>query len=128
MATSSSPGLPGHLTRLRSRRNPPASPGLTNAWWARTIYNVYSLARRGGERGRPLSIKHASLGLPADGPLDGYGLKAAYEAELVPGAALNIGQVYPALDKLQADGLVTVDVVPQEDRPDRKVYTLTEAG
>src|SRR5262249_26887329 len=23
---------------------------------------------------------------------------------------------------------VTVDVVPQEDRPDRKVYTLTEAG
>jgi DNA-binding PadR family transcriptional regulator len=75
-----------------------------------------------------LSIKHAILGLLTDGPLHGYGLKAAYEGELVPGAALNIGQVYPALDKLQADGHVTVEVVSQSERPDRKVYTLTEAG
>lgn len=75
-----------------------------------------------------MSIKHAILGLLADGPLHGYGLKAAYEESLVPGAALNIGQVYPALDKLQADGQVTVEVVTQQERPDRKVYTLTDAG
>jgi len=75
-----------------------------------------------------VSIKHAILGLLADGPLHGYGLKAAYEGELVPGASLNIGQVYPALDRLQADGHVTVEVVSQTERPDRKVYTLTEAG
>jgi DNA-binding PadR family transcriptional regulator len=60
--------------------------------------------------------------------LHGYGLKAAYEGDLVPGAALNIGQVYPALDKLQAEGHVTAEVVSQSGRPDRKVYTLTDAG
>jgi DNA-binding PadR family transcriptional regulator len=75
-----------------------------------------------------LSIKHAILGLLAEGPLHGYGLKAAYEEQLVPGATLNIGQVYPALEKLQQDGHVTAEVVPQSERPDRKVYTLTEAG
>jgi DNA-binding PadR family transcriptional regulator len=75
-----------------------------------------------------LSIKHAILGLLAEGPLHGYGLKAAYEAELVPGSTLNIGQVYPALDRLQADGHVTVEVVSQSERPDRKVYTITDAG
>jgi DNA-binding PadR family transcriptional regulator len=76
-----------------------------------------------------LSIKHAILGLLADGgPLHGYGLKSAYEEELVPGAALNIGQVYPALDKLQEEGHVTVEVVSQSERPDRKVYTITDKG
>jgi DNA-binding PadR family transcriptional regulator len=75
-----------------------------------------------------VSVKHAILGLLIDGPLHGYGLKAAYEKELVPGAVLNIGQVYQALDKLEPYGLVTVEVVPQSERPDRKVYTLTPAG
>lgn len=75
-----------------------------------------------------MSIKHAILGLLADGPLHGYGLKAAYEKELVPGAVLNIGQVYQALDKLDPEGHVTVEVVPQSERPDRKVYTLTPSG
>lgn len=75
-----------------------------------------------------MSIKHAILGLLSGGPLHGYGLKAAYEEHLVPGATLNIGQVYPALEKLQNDGQVTVEVVAQSERPDRKVYTLTDAG
>jgi DNA-binding PadR family transcriptional regulator len=75
-----------------------------------------------------LSIKHAILGLLTSGPQHGYALKAAYEGQLVPGATLNIGQVYPALEKLQQDGQVTVEVVAQSERPDRKVYTITESG
>lgn len=75
-----------------------------------------------------MSIKYAILGLLVDGPLHGYGLKAAYEKELVPGSVVNIGQVYQALDKLESERLVTVEVVPQTERPDRKVYTLTESG
>ena len=75
-----------------------------------------------------MSIRHAILGLLSAGPLHGYGLKAAYEEHLVPGASLNIGQVYPALERLLQDGLVTGEVVPQSERPDRRVYTITEAG
>ena len=72
-----------------------------------------------------MSIEHAILGLLTAGPLHGYGLKAAYEEQLVPGASLNIGQVYPALEKLRQDGLVTAEVAA---RADRRVYALTEAG
>jgi DNA-binding PadR family transcriptional regulator len=75
-----------------------------------------------------VSIKHAILGLLAGGPLHGYDLKAAYEADLVPEAQLNFGQVYTTLDRLHRDGLVTPEVVAQAERPDRKVYTLTDKG
>src|SRR5262245_52059710 len=77
-----------------------------------------------GERRTRVSVKHAMLGLLLDGPLHGYGLRSAYGKDLVPGAALNIGQVYQALDKLEADGFVTAEVVPQPANPDRRVYTL----
>jgi DNA-binding PadR family transcriptional regulator len=64
----------------------------------------------------------------AGGPLHGYDLKAAYEGELVPESSLNFGQVYTNLDRLHRDGLVSEQVVVQSERPDRKVYSLTEAG
>lgn len=75
-----------------------------------------------------MSLKHAILGLLLDGPLHGYGLKGLYEKELVPGSTVNIGQIYQALDKLEAEGLVRSEVVPQAERPDRKDYTLQEKG
>jgi PadR family transcriptional regulator AphA len=40
----------------------------------------------------------------------------------------SFGSVYPALHSLLRDGLVTVEVIPNKDRPARKVYTITEAG
>lgn len=75
-----------------------------------------------------MSIKHALLGLLADGPLHGYELKAAYETELAPRSALNYGQVYPTLDRLERDDLVAHQVVTQADRPDKKVFALTRKG
>jgi DNA-binding PadR family transcriptional regulator len=75
-----------------------------------------------------LSIKHALLGLLANGPLHGYDLKSAYEQELVPESHLNYGQVYTTLERLSRDGLVTHDVVRQSERPDKKVYELTREG
>lgn len=75
-----------------------------------------------------MSIKYALLGLLAERPLHGYELKAAYEAELSPGTQLNFGQVYTTLERLARDGLVEHQVVSQAERPDKKVYALTEAG
>ncbi len=80
------------------------------------------------ERRSELSFKHAILGLLADGPRHGYELRALYEDQLVPSAKLNFGQVYPTLDRLQRDGWVEHDVVSQRERPDKKVYGLTEEG
>jgi DNA-binding PadR family transcriptional regulator len=68
------------------------------------------------------------LGLLARGPLHGYELKAAFETEIVPRSTLNFGQVYSSLDRLEREGLVAHEVVSQEERPDKKVFHLTDAG
>ena len=73
-------------------------------------------------------MKYAILGLLSEGPRHGYELKGLYDEALVPSAKLNFGQVYPTLDRLRRDGCVEQDVVSQDDRPDRKVYSLTEHG
>ena len=39
-----------------------------------------------------------------------------------------MGQVYTTLDRLQRDGLVRHRLVSQAERPDKKVYELTEPG
>jgi PadR family transcriptional regulator AphA len=40
----------------------------------------------------------------------------------------SFGSLYPALHALLEDGLVAVEVQPQPGKPDRKIYTITEAG
>ncbi|MAG58288.1 MAG: PadR family transcriptional regulator [Planctomycetes bacterium] len=75
-----------------------------------------------------MSVRHAILGLLAEGPLHGYELRSAYENELVPQSRLNAGQVYATLDRLLRDGLVHHEVVAQNDRPDKKVFALTAQG
>ena len=73
-------------------------------------------------------LKYALLGLLAQRPRHGYELKAAFE-ELLGGTwPLNIGQVYTTMGRLERDGLVRCEVVEQDPRPDRKVYSLTETG
>jgi len=75
-----------------------------------------------------MSIKHALMGLLVAGPQHGYELKASLENELVPLSPLNFGQVYSTLDRLERDGLVTHQLVSQEERPDKKVFSLTANG
>jgi DNA-binding PadR family transcriptional regulator len=41
---------------------------------------------------------------------------------------LNVGQVYTTLDRLSRDQFVTYEVVNQSERPDKKVYALTDVG
>ena len=75
-----------------------------------------------------MSIKHAILGLLAEAPGHGYDLRAAFETQLAPQSRLNYGQVYTTLVRLQRDGLVANEVVSQTERPDKKVYTVTDRG
>jgi DNA-binding PadR family transcriptional regulator len=73
-------------------------------------------------------LKFIVLALLGRRPQHGYDLRTAFE-ELLGGTwLLNIGQVYTTLSRLEQDGLVIAEVVPQELLPDRKVYSLTELG
>ncbi len=40
----------------------------------------------------------------------------------------SFGSLYPALHALLEAGLVTVEVVPQQDKPPRKIYTISGTG
>ena len=75
-----------------------------------------------------MSIRNALLGLLSEGPLHGYELRAAYKNSLVPRSKLNAGQVYTTLERLRGNGLVEPTVVGQTQKPDKKVYALTDAG
>jgi DNA-binding PadR family transcriptional regulator len=73
------------------------------------------------------------LALLAKEPSHGYELRARLRHALGPlGEALNAGQVYVTLTRLEKAGLVTADrssgSTGAADRADRKVYELTPAG
>jgi DNA-binding PadR family transcriptional regulator len=40
----------------------------------------------------------------------------------------SFGSIYPILRSLRQDGLVTMEEVPRQGKPDRKIYTITETG
>jgi DNA-binding PadR family transcriptional regulator len=74
-------------------------------------------------------VQEVLLALLAGDPSHGYQLRARLQLALGPLAeALNAGQVYVTLNRLEKAGLVTSERVGQADRPDRKVYELTPAG
>src|SRR5262245_25423796 len=74
-------------------------------------------------------VQEVLLALLAAEASHGYQLRARLELALGPLAeALNRGQVYVTLSRLEKAGLVASERVGQSDRPDRKVYELTAAG
>ena len=70
------------------------------------------------------------LALLAKEPSHGYELRARLRGALGPlGEAMNDGQIYVILGRLEKAGLVVSEQsAGLPDRPDRKVYALTPAG
>lgn len=74
-------------------------------------------------------VQEVVLALLAKERSHGYQLRARLQLALGPLAdALNAGQVYVTLGRLEKAGLVTSERVGQADRRDRKVYELTPDG
>lgn len=74
-------------------------------------------------------LGYALLSLLARATLSGYDLAREMRK---PHAFFfgqgHVSQIYPELARLDAAGLVTVRIVEQQSRPDKKVYALSEAG
>lgn len=75
-----------------------------------------------------MSLDYAILGFLNYGASSGYDLKKAFDASIKHFWSANQSQIYRTLSRLSEDGWVAMDVVEQDDRPDRKVYHITEAG
>jgi len=75
-----------------------------------------------------MDVKTVCLGMLTDGEASGYDLKKEFESSFSHFFAAGYGSIYPALNSLAKDGLVDCEHIPQEGKPDRKVYRITESG
>lgn len=75
-----------------------------------------------------MSLDHAILGFLNYKPLSGYDLKSSFDMSVRHFWPADQSQIYRTLSKLTEHGYAEVEVVEQDDRPDRKVYHITDAG
>lgn len=75
-----------------------------------------------------MNLRFFILGLLAQRSMSGYDVKGYLKNLSWLIGSPSAGSIYPALRTLLQDEWVTVDVELREDRPPRKVYTITEAG
>lgn len=76
-----------------------------------------------------MSLTHAILGILHEQPMTGYDLKIQhFDQSIAHFWPADQAQIYRTLDKMAADGWVESQLEIQDNRPNRKVYTITDAG
>ncbi len=76
-----------------------------------------------------MDVRTICLGILTRGDATGYEIKKLFEEDGYQHfVEASFGSIYPALSRLTEEGLVSVRAEAQEKRPDRKVYSITEAG
>ena len=75
-----------------------------------------------------MSLKHAVLGFLSIAPMSGYDLRKHMEESVAHFWPADQAQIYRTLGHLAADGLVSVETIPQEGKPDRREHSITDAG
>ncbi|MCC3373427.1 PadR family transcriptional regulator [Cohnella sp. REN36] len=68
------------------------------------------------------------LGLLHRRPLTGYEIKNTFERPLSFFFDAGFGTIYPTLAKLESLGYILKESVEQDNRPNKNVYAITEAG
>jgi DNA-binding PadR family transcriptional regulator len=74
------------------------------------------------------TLGYAILGLLSREELSGYDLTSRMKARVGFFWEAGHSQIYPELARLEERGLVTHHVVEQRDRPDKKVFEITDEG
>jgi PadR family transcriptional regulator, regulatory protein AphA len=75
-----------------------------------------------------MSLEFAILGFLNYHPYTGYDLKKIFDNSVQHFWHADQSQIYRSLARLTEQGHVQMEKIPQEDRPDRKVYTITAPG
>lgn len=76
-----------------------------------------------------MDVKTVCLGVLTLGDASGYEIRKSFEdGPFRYFTDAGFGSIYPALNRLRRDGLVTCEEHAQDGRPDKKVYSITAAG
>jgi PadR family transcriptional regulator, regulatory protein AphA len=75
-----------------------------------------------------MSLDYAILGFLNYLPLSGYDLKKMFDTSVQHFWPADQSQIYRTLARLTEQGFVDMEVIHQEEHPDRKVYSITQSG
>ncbi len=75
-----------------------------------------------------MDVRTLCLGVLSLGDASGYEIKKRLEDVFSHFYDASFGSIYPALNRLQKEGLVHCETETQAKRPDKKVYSLTVDG
>ncbi|UOX92066.1 PadR family transcriptional regulator [Amycolatopsis sp. FBCC-B4732] len=75
-----------------------------------------------------MALRHALMAALLEGEASGYDLAKGFDASVANFWAATPQQLYRELDRMATGGLVAARLVHQERRPDKRLFSLTEAG
>jgi DNA-binding PadR family transcriptional regulator len=75
-----------------------------------------------------VALRDAVLAALLDGESSGYDLAKRFDASVANFWMATPQQLYRELDRLAEDGLIQARVVHQDRRPNKRMYSLTDAG
>jgi DNA-binding PadR family transcriptional regulator len=75
-----------------------------------------------------MSLRHAVMAALLEGEASGYDLAKAFDASVANFWMATPQQLYRELERMQVEGLVRARIVQQERRPNKRLFSLTEAG
>ncbi|MCK5826880.1 PadR family transcriptional regulator [Candidatus Bipolaricaulota bacterium] len=75
-----------------------------------------------------MSLNYAILGFLRYGPRTGYDLKKVFDVSVSHFWPAQQSQIYQSLGKLTENGFVECEIIPQTDRPNRKLFHITQEG
>ncbi len=76
-----------------------------------------------------MDVRTICLGILTRGDATGYEIKKLFDDDGYQHfVEASFGSIYPALNRMTDEGLVSVREESQEKRPDRKVYSITQKG
>jgi len=75
-----------------------------------------------------MDVQSVLLGFLMRQSMTGYDLKKAFSISFSFFSGLSYGSIYPALKKMEKLGLISKRTEIQDGAPNRKIYSITEAG
>ncbi|NMF86728.1 PadR family transcriptional regulator [Nodosilinea sp. P-1105] len=75
-----------------------------------------------------MALSHTILAVLSQQPYSGYDISKRFEEGVSCFWQASQQQIYRELSKMEGQGWVTYETVPQAGKPDKKIYSITEAG
>lgn len=73
-----------------------------------------------------MSLEYAILGFLQYKPIFGYDMKKMFDASIKHFWSADQSQIYRALNKLTNEGLIDIKLIIQDNKPNSKIYNVTE--